>query len=81
MTRTTHNTEQRRAAITTAAHSHNTTDCRHLLTILGLLPDSRTVAEHGMPGYRAGCRCTVCRKANAKRCRRQRANHQQRSVA
>jgi hypothetical protein len=46
-------------------------DCRLLLDVLGLLP--KAVTEHGMAGYRQGCRCRLCKRANAARTRRQRA--------
>lgn len=65
--------ERRRAARTTADHARDAADCRDLLDKLGLLPATR-VRTHGMPGYRAGCRCKRCRHANAERNRRQRAN-------
>jgi hypothetical protein len=52
-------------------------DDRHqLLAALGLLPKHLTVTEHGMRGYRQGCPCGTCRKANAKRIERQKAARQ-----
>jgi hypothetical protein len=48
-------------------------DCRLLLDVLGLLPKRLTVTEHGMRGYRQGCTCPVCRKANQARSQQRRA--------
>lgn len=64
--------EQIKASRYVASIAHDKTDCSHLLDVLGLLP-ALAVVEHGMPGYRAGCRCQTCRRANANRNRRQRA--------
>jgi hypothetical protein len=47
-------------------------DCRQLLDLLGLLPKHLAVVEHGMPGYRQGCKCGRCRKANANDSQRKR---------
>lgn len=66
--------EQQRAARYVAAVATSADDCRQLLDVLGLLPKLLTV-KHGMPGYRAGCRCKRCRKANANRTQKQRARH------
>ncbi|WP_033307386.1 hypothetical protein RFN58_07125 [Streptomyces iakyrus] len=63
--------EQRRASLYVAAMAGDAADCRQLLDVLGLLPKHLTV-QHGMRGYRAGCRCKACRKANTERNRRQR---------
>jgi hypothetical protein len=63
--------EKHRAARYVASQADDAADCRQLLDALGLLP-KRLVVEHGMPGYRAGCRCPVCRKANSERLHRQR---------
>lgn len=65
--------EKRAATHYVASIAVDADDCRHLLDILGLLPKRLTVTEHGMPGYRAGCTCKRCRKANQNRNRRQRA--------
>jgi hypothetical protein len=56
-----------------AAHATDSDDEQRLLQALGLAPNE--ITEHGMPGYRAGCRCPVCRKANRSRCAAQRARH------
>jgi hypothetical protein len=64
--------EQQRAALYVASVAVDKADCTHLLAVLGLLPKRLTVG-HGMAGYRAGCRCKRCRKANTERNRRQRA--------
>lgn len=64
--------EKDKAALYVASIADNRTDCHQLLAALDLLP-VRLVTNHGMTGYRAGCKCTKCRKANANRTRRQRA--------
>lgn len=64
--------EKARASRYIASVADGPADCRLLLDVLGLLPALLTV-EHGMPGYRKGCRCKRCRKANANRNQRQRA--------
>lgn len=61
-----------RASLFVASIATSPGDCRQLLDVLGLLPTRMTV-EHGMPGYRKGCRCVRCRKANANRNQKQRA--------
>jgi hypothetical protein len=65
--------EKEAAARYVASVAEDAADCRQLLDALGLLPKRLTVVEHGMPGYRAGCTCKRCRKANQNRNRRQRA--------
>lgn len=55
-------------------------DCRHLLDVLGLLPKQR-ITEHGMTGYRQGCRCVACKRANTARNQRQRAAHKATTTA
>jgi hypothetical protein len=63
--------EKRAAALYVASVAHDKDDATHLLAVLGLLPKRLTV-EHGLPGYKAGCRCKTCRKANSNRINRQR---------
>lgn len=63
--------EKTAATLFVASRAVNADDCRLLLDALGLAP--KTVTEHGMPGYRQGCRCRLCKRANAARTRRQRA--------
>jgi hypothetical protein len=52
-------------------------DCTDLLAKLGLLPAGHPATlrpqDHGLPGYRKGCRCKRCRKANSMRLERQKA--------
>ncbi|MGW5616216.1 hypothetical protein [Streptomyces sp. NPDC003877] len=62
--------EKHKASLYVASIAHDKADATHLLGALGLLPKRLTV-QHGMPGYRAGCRCTTCRKANTTRLNRQ----------
>lgn len=62
--------EQTKAARYVASVAVDADDCRELLEALGLV---RRVREHGMRGYRQGCLCKTCRKANAARNQRQRA--------
>jgi hypothetical protein len=64
--------EQRRATRYVASVADSPADCRRLLDALGLLP-ARMTATHGLPGYRAGCRCDRCVAANRRRLQRQRA--------
>lgn len=69
-------TERRKAQLYVAAKGTDKTDRTQLLAMLGLLPSSHPgahrPADHGLRGYRLGCRCKECRKANAARCARQR---------
>ena len=52
-------------------------DAAQLLAILGLLPATHPAVmrpeDHGIRGYRLGCRCKRCRKSNSMRLSRQRA--------
>lgn len=64
--------EKERASLFVTSVATSPADCRELLDVLGLLPKLLTV-DHGMPGYRKGCRCKQCRKANANRNQKQRA--------
>jgi hypothetical protein len=68
--------EKEAAARYVASVAEDAADCRQLLDLLGLLPKHLTVTEHGMRGYRQGCTCGTCRKANAKRNERQKAARQ-----
>lgn len=63
--------EQTKARRYVASVAVDAEDCRQLLEVLGLC--GRRIREHGMPGYRQGCRCKTCRRANAARNRSQRA--------
>ncbi|MFJ5967936.1 hypothetical protein [Streptomyces sp. NPDC093060] len=67
---------RRKAALYVASNAVGKADCTELLAMLGLLPASHPEAhrpdDHGLPGYRAGCRCKRCRKANANRSVRER---------
>lgn len=69
--------ERETAARYVASVAHDKADCTHLLNLLGLLPAGHPATirpqDHGLPGYRAGCRCKRCRKANNTRLERQRA--------
>lgn len=58
--------EKEAAALYVASVAEDAADCRQLLDLLGLLP-KRMTAAHGLPGYRAGCRCPVCVGANRAR--------------
>lgn len=64
--------EKDAAALYVASVATGPADCRQLLDVLGLLPKRLTVT-HGMSGYRQGCKCKRCRRANANRLQRQRA--------
>ena len=61
-----------RAALQAVLAGRSVPEREDLLKAIGFLATPRPVV-HGMPGYRKGCRCKSCRKANAARCRRQRA--------
>lgn len=65
------------AARYVAAHASSVADCTELLAMLALLPAGHPATirpeDHGLPGYRLGCRCKQCRKANANRSVRERA--------
>ena len=77
-------TQTLKAALTVAARSVDTADCRELLAMLGLLdtataPKQRSRKRRGRPTkdyghghpltYAKGCRCAKCRAANAARWR------------
>jgi hypothetical protein len=64
--------EKEKATRYVASVADDADDCRQLLDLLGLLPKRLTVVEHGMPGYRAGCKCPVCMEANRIRNQEQR---------
>ncbi|MEU1273057.1 hypothetical protein [Streptomyces sp. NPDC005799] len=65
--------EKQTASLYVAAKATGPADCRHLLDVLGLLPKLLRITDHGMAGYRKGCKCKQCRKANRDRNQRQRA--------
>jgi hypothetical protein len=66
-----------KAARYVASVAHDTADCTQLLAALGLLPARHPAAlrdeDHGLIGYRRGCRCKRCVKANRARLDRQRS--------
>jgi hypothetical protein len=63
--------EKQGAARYVASIATSAEDATHLLAVLGLLPRHHPAVmrpdEHGMPGYRLGCRCKTCRKAKRMR--------------
>ena len=68
----------RRAALTVADHAQDASDCRELLTMLGLFQPKpkrgrpRGEYGHGHPTkYTQGCRCPKCRAAHAERHQKQ----------
>ena len=69
--------ECRKASLYVASVARDKADATELLAILGLLPARHPArirpGDHGLIGYRLGCRCTPCRKANTNRLQRQRA--------
>lgn len=60
---------RRRAALHVASKAVDKADATQLLAALGLLPKGHPATlrpqDHGMRGWRLGCRCTVCRKAKS----------------
>jgi len=62
--------EQLLAARAVHRAARDADDERHLLDVLGLVATPR-ITEHGMTGYRAGCKCRTCRKAGTDRAGRQ----------
>lgn len=71
--------EKRAAARYVASRSADATEAAQLLAMLGLLPAHHPAVmrptDHGITGYRLGCRCKRCRKANRYRLQRQRTQH------
>jgi hypothetical protein len=69
--------ECRKASRYVASQARDKQDATELLAILGLLPARHPAMirpdDHGLIGYRLGCRCKPCRKANSNRLDRQRA--------
>lgn len=69
--------EKQAASLYVASVAVDTADATQLLAMLGLLPRHHPAImradEHGMRGYRIGCRCRLCRKAKAKEDNRRRA--------
>ncbi|MCX5522255.1 hypothetical protein OG342_05150 [Streptomyces bobili] len=70
--------EKKQASLYVASVAADTEDATLLLAMLGLLPRHHPAImradEHGMRGYRLGCRCRQCRKAKAKQDNRRRAS-------
>lgn len=62
--------EKQAASLYVASIAADKEDATWLLAMLGLLPRHHPAImradEHGMRGYRIGCRCRDCRKAKAK---------------
>lgn len=73
--------ERRKASLYVASVATSKDDGVDLLSALGLLPAGHPAlfahVQHGMPGYRAGCRCERCRKANTNRNQQQRRKERQ----
>ncbi|UOB09131.1 hypothetical protein MQE23_08705 [Streptomyces sp. HP-A2021] len=63
--------EKRKASLYVAAVARDAADCTTLLAALGLLPRHHPavmdLSDHGMKGYRLGCRCHACRRAKRSR--------------
>jgi hypothetical protein len=68
--------EQEKAARFIASKADGVGEATELLAMLGLLPPGHPATirsvDHGMPGYKQGCRCTQCTRANRQRLARQR---------
>lgn len=68
--------EKQAASLYVASVAVDTADATRLLAMLGLLPRHHPAImranEHGMRGYRIGCRCRLCRKAKSKHDNRRR---------
>lgn len=60
---------RRAASLFVASVARDKADATQLLAALGLLPRAHPAVlradEHGMRGWRFGCRCVVCRKAKS----------------
>jgi len=67
--------ELRRAALAVADRATDAADCALLLDALGLTGKTTRLIdiEHGMRGYRKGCKCPTCTAANRNRNREQRS--------
>lgn len=66
--------EQRKAALAVADRATDAADCALLLDALGLTAKTTRLVdiEHGIRGYRKGCKCPTCTAANRNRNRKQR---------
>lgn len=68
--------EKKQASLYVASVAADADDATQLLAMLGLLPRHHPAImrpdEHGMRGYRIGCRCRECRKAKSKQDNRRR---------
>ncbi|MDX2763362.1 hypothetical protein PV729_45510 [Streptomyces europaeiscabiei] len=68
---------RRAAALHVASKAVDKADATQLLAALGLLPKGHPATlrpqDHGMRGWRFGCRCPKCRKAKSDDNRRVRA--------
>jgi hypothetical protein len=65
----------RAARYVTGMAARDKADATHLLAVLGLLPAGHPAtlrpSDHGMRGYKVGCRCERCVKWNRNRLDRQ----------
>lgn len=63
--------EKKQASLYVASVAADAEDATQLLAMLGLLPRHHPAImrpdEHGMRGYRLGCKCPICRKAKRAR--------------
>lgn len=70
---------RRAAALHVASKAVDKADATQLLAALGLLPKGHPATlrpqDHGMRGWRLGCRCVICRKAKSDLDRRMRAKN------
>lgn len=75
--------ELRKAALAVADRAIDAADCALLLNVLGLTGTSTRLVdiEHGLRGYRKGCKCPTCTAANRNRNRKQRSALKQATAA